>query len=231
MNDAGAIPVPRDAATVIVIRDPAGSAPSVLMGQRGATAAFMPDSFVFPGGAVDPGDADVTLLGAINDACALRLADETPARIVRALAAAAIRELWEETGLIFGEAGHWPDAPPGWEGFAARGLRPSASALRYFFRAVTPPDRSRRFDARFFMADAANLAADPDDFSRASGELSSLQWVPLHAARDFPLPLVTQVALKAAAAALPSLEPPAKIPFLRHGAFAYLAGPEGRAAR
>lgn len=231
MSVAEAISVPRDAATVVVIRDPAGSAPSVLMGQRGATAAFMPESFVFPGGAVDPGDADVPLLGAINATCALRLADETPARIVPALAAAAIRELWEETGLIFGETALWPDAPPGWEGFAALGLRPSASALRYFLRAVTPPGRSRRFDARFFVADAANLVADPDDFSRASGELSSLQWVPLHAARDFPLPIITQVALAAATSALPSLEPPAEIPFLRQGATAWLAALEERGAR
>ena len=77
-----------------------------------------------------------------------------------ALAAAAIRELWEETGLPLGQPGP-ADLPGDWAGFAARGLRPDASALRFIFRAITPPGRTRRFDARFFLADAGALAGDP----------------------------------------------------------------------
>lgn len=205
----------RDAATVIVIRDPAGS-PRVLMGQRGAAAAFMPDKFVFPGGAVDPGDADVPLALPLPAACAAALSVESPSGFAPALAAAAIRELWEETGLALGRPGPWPTPSPDWAGFAARGLVPSAHALRFVFRAVTPPGRPRRFDARFFLLDAAELWGDPDDFSRASDELSALQWIPLESVRQFPLPFITEVVLAEVAAALPALEPPVEVPFFRN---------------
>ncbi|MCR8725445.1 NUDIX hydrolase [Frigidibacter sp. ROC022] len=210
-------PVPvRNAATIIAIRDPAGPAPSVLMGQRGKAAAFMPDKFVFPGGAVDPGDAEVPLSAPLPATCAAALTDRAPAGLADALAAAAIRELWEEAGLALGRPGHWPDPPPDWRDFARLGLRPSAESLRFVFRAITPPGRSRRFDARFFLTDAAQLAGDPDDFSRASDELSALQWVPLSEARRFNLPFITEVVLAEVAAALPSLAPPKTVPFFRN---------------
>ena len=111
----------RDAATIILLRQgPDG--PAVLMGQRGATAAFMPDKFVFPGGAVDATDALVPV--AMPEPCRTRMAQghANP----DALAAAAIREMWEETGLMMGLPGDWPDAPADWAGFAAHGLRPDA---------------------------------------------------------------------------------------------------------
>ena len=86
----------RDAATVIVLRD-TDTTPRILMGQRGAKAAFMPNKFVFPGGAVDAGDAAVPLGSGLPAACAARLeADSTPG-LGPALAAAAVRELFEET--------------------------------------------------------------------------------------------------------------------------------------
>jgi 8-oxo-dGTP pyrophosphatase MutT (NUDIX family) len=214
--DAG--PALRDAATVIVIRDPQGVSPRVLMGKRGAAATFMPDKFVFPGGAVDPGDAHVRLASVLPARCARQLAEESPPALIPALAAAAIRELWEEAGLPLGVPSVWPDPPPDWRDFAALGLRPSAASLRFVFRAITPPGRSRRFDARFFLTDAAHIRGDPDDFSRASDELSALQWVPLADAKRLPLAFVTEVVLAEVAAALPSLEPPALIPFLRNGA-------------
>ncbi|MEL5877959.1 NUDIX hydrolase [Cereibacter sphaeroides] len=178
----------RPAATVILLRD-GPSGPEVLMGMRGASAAFMPSKFVFPGGAVDEADAGVPLAGLPAPICLRRLGHEGPA-----LAAAAIRELWEETGLPLGVKGAWT-APDGWTGFAGRGLRPDASGLRFVFRAITPPGRPRRFDARFFVAEAARLAADPDDFSAACDELSHLQWLPLAEARRLDLPFITEVVL------------------------------------
>ncbi len=202
----------RNAATVILVRDPA-TRPRVLMGQRGAGAAFMPSKFVFPGGAVDAADAGVPLATPLPRLCAARLEENAPHPGAPALATAAIRELWEETGLILGKTDAWPDAPDDWRSFAATGHRPSAEGLSFIFRAITPPGRPRRFDARFFLADAARIIGDPDDFSRASDELSLLQWIPLGDVRGFDLPFITQVVLAEVAARLPDLAPPDSVPF------------------
>lgn len=180
----------RDAATIILLRQgPDG--PAVLMGQRGANAAFMPDKFVFPGGALDAADAGIPVT--MPDPCRARIAQghANP----DALAAAAIREMWEETGLMMGLPGAWPDAPADWQGFAAQGLRPDAGGLRFIFRAITPPGRPRRFDARFFLADAGAITGNLDDFSAACDELSHLHWVPLAEARKLNLPFITEVVL------------------------------------
>lgn len=204
----------RDAATIIVTRAlPEG--PAVLMGMRGAGAAFMPSKYVFPGGALDPADALVPLAAPLPEPCATRLALEAPDGIGPALAVAAIRELWEETGLALGLPGRWPGpVPEGWEGFARAGLVPSAAALRFCFRAITPPGRPRRFDARFFLLDAAALATDPDDFSRACDELSHLHWVPIAEARALALPFITEVVLAEVQALIARPDaPPATIPF------------------
>lgn len=197
----------RDAATVLVVRDAAGPRPSVLMGQRGKSAAFMPGKFVFPGGAVDVGDQDIALARALPAPCDRRIGP-----LATAIAAAAIRELWEETGLALGRPGTWQPAP-GWEAFAGRGLVPAADGLRYVFRAITPPGRPRRFDARFLLADAAHVAGDPDDFSQASDELNHLQWIPLDEARNFDLPFITEVVLAEVAARLPRLDAPERVAF------------------
>lgn len=191
----------RDAATVLVIRrdDPAG--PSVLMGRRGASAAFMPSKYVFPGGAVDAADAKIPLARRISEPSRQRLDRHAGTVGADALCAAAIRELWEETGKRLAMPGAWP-APPAadWQGFAAGGLLPDAGALHYIFRAITPPGRSRRFDARFFAVDMAVIGGDPDDFSGACDELADLRWVPFHAARQFDLPFITEVVLAEAQA-------------------------------
>lgn len=211
-NDAQPI---RDAATIILLRD-ADTVPAVLMGQRGAEAAFMPNKFVFPGGAVDPGDAAVPLARPLRPDCRARLAADNAGAAPEALAAAAVRELWEEAGLILGQPGAWDrPAPPDWADFAATGHLPSAAPLEFVFRAITPPGRPRRFDARFFLADAAAVIGDPDDFSRASDELSHPQWVPLDRARSFDLPFITEVVLAEVAARLRGV-PQAGVPFFRN---------------
>lgn len=172
-NDAALIAI-RPAATVVVWRAGPDRA-EVLMGQRGASAAFMPSKYVFPGGAVDQGDAADPL--PLSPLCArrltLRCAADAPAP--SALAGAALRELHEETGLHIA-----PTAAP---------------ALRFMFRAITPPGRPRRFDARFFLLDAAYLACASDDFSAAGDELSHLHWIGLREARALDLPFITEVVL------------------------------------
>lgn len=186
----------RDAATIVLVRRDGPDGPSILMGMRGAGAVFFPSKYVFPGGAVDPDDGDVPLGTPIEARSAARLAQGAPDRLVRALAASAVRELWEETGLILGTPGTWPGTPPAdWAGFAAHGLLPAAGALTYFFRAITPPGSPRRFDARFFLAEASAVIGDPDDFSQACDELSHLHWVPIAEARKLDLPFITEVVI------------------------------------
>ena len=206
----------RDAATVIVLRD-RFTTPRVLMGQRGAKAAFMPNKFVFPGGAVDHTDADIHLNAPPQSPCFERLQDQAAKGLAHALAVAAIRELWEETGLVLGTPGTWA-APPhhDWVDFAATGFVPDARALQFVFRAITPPGRPRRFDARFFLVDATCIASDPDDFSAASDELSHLQWVSLEDARRFDMPFITEVVLSEVQARLDTPSPPASVPFFKN---------------
>lgn len=205
----------RDAATVIVLRD-RNHQPSVLMGQRGANAAFMPNKFVFPGGAVDPEDAHVPFADPLSPLCESRLTDGVAKDRALALAGAAIRELWEETGQILGRPGTWDAPPHNWQDFAARGHLPSAAPLQFVFRAITPPGRPRRFDARFFLLDADDLASDPDDFSAASDELAHLQWIALDKVRGFDLPFITEVVLAEVAARAGDPHPPASVPFFRN---------------
>ena len=206
----------RDAATVIVLRDRLTD-PRILMGQRGAKAAFMPNKFVFPGGARDPGDGSVPLARGLGDICATRLAEDSPADMAHALAVTAIRELFEETGQILGQPAAWDRTPPeDWSTFSATGHMPDASGLQFVFRAITPPGRPRRFDARFFLVDADDLASDPDDFSAASDELSHLQWVAMDDVRSFDMPFITEVVLSEIQARITDRAPPPSVPFFKN---------------
>ncbi len=167
----------RSAATVIVVRNKHKN-PSVLMGQRGVNAAFMPSKFVFPGGAVDDQDLSIDIKKSINEVCKKRLLKENENGSWSGLVAAAIRELFEETGQIIGVEEEWSEVPSNWEEFAKTGYVPDASNMSFVFRAITPPGRPRRFDARFFLIQAEELRTNLDDFSMASDELSHLQWIP-----------------------------------------------------
>ncbi|MDD9717003.1 NUDIX hydrolase [Dinoroseobacter sp. PD6] len=211
----------RHAATVILIRDEDSDTPRVLMGQRGEKAAFMPSKFVFPGGAVDPEDSAQSLFQDTHATCREKLAKDARGCTPEAVFAAAIRELWEETGLRLGRPGR-PAAhgalQDSWASFLASGAAPTAAPLRFVFRAITPPGRPRRFDARFLLAPASALMDDPDDFSKASDELSHLHWVPLREARALDLPFITEVVLGEVTAALPRLDPPETVPFFHHDA-------------
>ncbi len=206
----------RNAATVIVIRNRMTD-PSILMGQRGAKAAFMPNKFVFPGGAVDTSDAQVPLANGLAAQCAARIQEDADAALSHAIPVAAVRELWEETGLILGTKGTWPgEVPDDWKSFAAKGYVPQANALQFVFRALTPPGRTRRFDARFFLLDADAIATDLDDFTEACDELSHLQWVPLSKARSFDMPFITEVVLAEIEARARDLSPPASVPYFKN---------------
>lgn len=208
----------RDAASILVVNRQAQDGPSILMGQRGKSAAFMPSKYVFPGGAVDPEDAGVLLGGQLSaqshDRLMMEPRNDVPTA-PRAIAAAALRELVEETGLIAGRPG---TPPPTWPKYGAAGLVPDPSGLIYFFRAITPPRLSRRFDARFLLLDANRLHGDITDFSAAGDELSHLHWVPIDQARKLDLPFITEIVLAELARLLQDcanapLVDPARVPF------------------
>ncbi|MBW6399021.1 NUDIX hydrolase [Roseomonas sp. HJA6] len=149
---------PRDAASLIIWRDgPAG--PEVLMGKRHARHRFMPDVMVFPGGRVDPDDHRQPTVSELGTATRRMLEHRaTPGR-ARAIGIAAVRELFEETGLVLGRR----------EGDA---VFADLGALHYVCRAVTPGGRPIRFNARFLAAPAETVHGD----IAGSGELERLDW-------------------------------------------------------
>tara|TARA_B000000441_G_C21475653_1_gene195331 strand:- start:25 stop:525 length:501 start_codon:yes stop_codon:yes gene_type:complete len=166
MNENKDVPI-RDAATVILLRQKKDST-YVLMGQRGNKAAFMPSKYVFPGGAVDEDDANVELFKSINKKGIDLLHQYSEKKIAKELSVAAIRELWEEAGLrLCAKVENIVNVSPGWEDFCNGCYLPDASNLEYVFRAITPPGRPRRFDARFFICRAENVHGNLDDFSSA----------------------------------------------------------------
>ena len=189
---------PKDAATLIIVRRDA-SAPQVLMGQRHADHKFMPNKFVFPGGRVDPGDGRVRLHDDLDPLVQERLLTRmrgkpSPMR-AKALAMAAIRETFEETGLRLGAPTSVPTTRnEAWADYFADGVAPRLSTLGFIARAITPPYRTRRYDTRFFIADAEEIAGDPHAVE-GSGELLDLHWLSVEDARGLDLPNITRLVL------------------------------------
>jgi 8-oxo-dGTP pyrophosphatase MutT (NUDIX family) len=192
---------PRDAATLILVERPERGAARVLMGRRHAAHRFMPGKFVFPGGRVEPEDRRMAAVGALDpvveDKLNARVRRPSPG-FARALVLAAIRETFEETGLAIGLVGLGaPDNPPpgAWARFAATGVHPSLDAIDFLARAITPPGRTRRFDARFLIVDARFIAGRVEGAVHADAELVELVWTPLDEARSLDLPVITHAAL------------------------------------
>ncbi len=155
----------------------------------------MPNRYVFPGGRVDRADARVPIATPLNRFVDERLRKSATAQRARALAVAAVRETFEETGLMLAKP--LPDGPPEedfgehWRGFLDKGFAPALDCLDLIARAVTPPGRPRRFNARFFMARAEDATGD----IRHSSELGDIRWVRLDEARELPLPTITGLIL------------------------------------
>jgi 8-oxo-dGTP pyrophosphatase MutT (NUDIX family) len=185
---------PKDAATLILFRDGAAG-PEVLMGRRAPGHVFMASKWVFPGGRVERGDFTAASTGDLIEAA--RLEAEVPARRARALALAAIRETFEETGMMLARPAPAASVAGGWRDFRGVGALPDLSVLTYVARAITPPGRTRRFDARFFMAEASGLLT-PEP-TAGSGELDEIAWMPLAEARTLELPAITRMVLGEAA--------------------------------
>src|SRR5580658_8901202 len=195
---------PRDAATVMLLRPVAdggtagaagtgaGRGFEVYMLRRKPTMAFAPGAYVFPGGSVDQRDADEEVAWAGPEVAWWAQALGTDASLARALVCAAVRETFEESGVLL--AGPAADevvadtTGDDWEAdrhalldrslslaelLARRNLILRADLLRPWARWITPAAEPRRFDARFFTAalPAGQLTRD------VGGEASAVQWI------------------------------------------------------
>jgi 8-oxo-dGTP pyrophosphatase MutT (NUDIX family) len=174
---------PKDAATLILV-DRAGAVPKVLVGRRHDKVVFMPGKFVFPGGRVDKTDHRVPVAAPITQELEANLFKGSPkisASRAKSLAIAAIREACEETGLCLGRRtdGAAPKLDGAWKPFADASLLPDPSGLFLIARAITPPGRVRRFDTRFFTADASTITHRVEGVVHADAELVELVWVEL----------------------------------------------------
>ncbi|MVA98923.1 NUDIX hydrolase [Nitratireductor sp. CAU 1489] len=210
---------PRDAATLILL-DRDGAEIRVLLGRRHRAHAFMPGKFVFPGGRTDPTDSRVAIAAPLHPDEENRIAGSggraTPAR-ARAIALSAIREAYEEAGLLIGRREPFETRHSGWQGFAEHGVQPALDRLRFIARAITPPGRVRRFDTRFLAAWRSDVACELEN-GGPTDELEGLVWLPLSQAREADIPAITRTVLDELQARLkddPELEPGRQAPFYR----------------
>ena len=184
--------VPRDAATVMLLRDGQAGRLEVYMLRRKPSMAFAPGAMVFPGGSVDPRDADEQVAWAGPDAEYWGQVFDAPPELARALVCAAVRETFEESGVLLAgpSAGEVvaDTTSDEWEAdrralldrsvslaelLARRGLVLRADLLRPWSRWITPVIEPRRFDTRFF---AAALPAGQRTRD-VGGEASAVAWI------------------------------------------------------
>jgi 8-oxo-dGTP pyrophosphatase MutT (NUDIX family) len=194
---------------IIVRRD--ATKPRLLMGRRHGGHDFMPDKWVFPGGRIDRSDFHAPSASELRPEVAARLNKTGPAHRVRALALTAIRETFEEAGLLLAKPAPPRPAAGPWREFLEVGAAADLAALEFIARAITPPYRPKRFDARFFMAPAEallSLERRPD-----CGELDEIAWVDLDEALALDLPNVTRFVVQELALRLDDPARPA--PFVR----------------
>jgi 8-oxo-dGTP pyrophosphatase MutT (NUDIX family) len=193
-------PAPRPAATVIMLRD-AAPGPEVLMLRRHARSGFAADAWVFPGGVVDAGDRELDRARWRGiDPAALSPRFTEPADLVLGFHVAAVRETFEECGLLLATHGDGraPDVTrpeyvamrerlgdrdqvADWGGWLAEEeLVLDLDALTYFSRWVTPRMEGRRFDAAFFIASAPDGQFAAHDEMEVTGQ----RWTTAGAALD-----------------------------------------------
>jgi 8-oxo-dGTP pyrophosphatase MutT (NUDIX family) len=217
---------PRDAATLVLVDSSSGE-PRVLMGKRRSTQVFMPNKVVFPGGRVDAADRDVIAADELTDhetgKLLLQMKGHTSAARARSMALAAIRETFEETGLVVGKRTDAIQATDlaTWQPFFDQGYLPSLAGLSLFARAITPPGRPRRYDTRFFCASIETVAAQT---GAIDDELSDISWYSISETAELDLPPITRVIIedledRLRAGPLGPLAAPVPFYHQRHGNF------------
>lgn len=143
------------------------------MGRRASKHRFVPDFYVFPGGRLDRADYVSSVLSPLRAEVPGQM--KASPRMAQALAVAAARETYEETGLVLGDAG-----------------APHLEPLDYVLRAITPSSSPYRFHARFFAVEADRLQGS----LQGNGELLDLAWRPLEESLRLPIVDVTEYLLR-----------------------------------
>ena len=188
---------------MLIRRAAAGFGAEVLLGRRSGRSHFMPGIYVFPGGRVGPGDRRPSGFAEPLPDPPAGL-DQATRRRHAEFARAALRETFEETGLLLGAAEAAPAPPPPlrgrgaevWKAFAAAGLHPGFAGLRLVARAITPTDSPVRFHTRFFLAEGAAAAGEIG----GDGELEDVHWAPLESLPELPMADITLLVLEEALA-------------------------------
>jgi 8-oxo-dGTP pyrophosphatase MutT (NUDIX family) len=212
---------PVDAATMVLWRKRRGGAIEVLMGMRHRNHVFMPHAWVFPGGRVDAGDRNLEPVSDLRDDVRARLERAANPTRARAIAAAAVREVHEETGLLLGEASGNGTGDSG-----TGGIRPKLDTLDYYFRAITPPGRARRFDARFLIANAEDAGGE---ITGGDGELLEVAFRSMEDTRNLDIAGITRIALAEAERFIndpPAPDPERPVPLSRFLRGRYYVTPE-----
>lgn len=184
---------PRDAASLILLRGE-GRDLELLAGRRPGHFRFMPGVWVFPGGAIDSDDRRPWR---VENGC-----ERLPPRLLRS-ARAALRETWEEVGVLVGrrdEAAASDSAAAGRSrveaAYAEAGITAALDTLTYVGRAITPTRVFRRFNTRFFLADGSAVFGEP----ASTDELEDVGWHPIGRRALEPFRDVTQFMLARALA-------------------------------
>ena len=206
---------PKNAATMILIRRD-GAEPRVLMGRRNSRHDFMPGLWVFPGGRVDRADHRVPAASDLRPEVQAVFDAHLRPGLGRALALAAVRETWEEAGLLMARPAPGRPAAGPWREFLGQGALPDIAALDIVARAITPPSIAKRFDTWFLMAEADRLMSL--ERQADCGELDEIVWTGFDEALHLKLPNVTRFVLGEARARLGDHDRPR--PYLKHGASA-----------
>jgi 8-oxo-dGTP pyrophosphatase MutT (NUDIX family) len=197
-----AIVRPRDAASLILLRGK-GRDLELLAGRRPKTVKFMPGVWVFPGGAIDPED---------RKNWRVETGGAHLAPVLARSSRAALRETWEEVGVLVGRRGESPPPPPEElhrlspieAAYAGHGVSAALDTLTYIGRAITPTPVFRRYNTRFFLADGEAVFGDP----ASSDELEDAGWHPIGRKELVPFRDVTQFMLARAVAVREGTAPP-----------------------
>ena len=171
-----AIVKPVDAAGLVLIRQGRGE-PEILLGRRHGKSGFLPDIYVAPGGRVDAADHHPSgFPERLHPIVTAELASGGSRRPPLAFPRAALRETFEETGLLIGKPGKGD--PPGnapqaiWQAYRDHRLAPDFAGIDFLCRAITPVYSRRRYNTRFFLADGSLSNGE----IRGNGELEDLAW-------------------------------------------------------